>query len=120
MTIKIPDLPNDIIMDIMKKRKEYMYLDKLEKEQRKHKNNLLQEISFQVEDLQLWIENIYDSCDNYHDDLERYDCDELEAIENKPYSSLLLEHIIESGSILRVPGSFIDPLTKILIQKYNS
>jgi hypothetical protein len=89
----IPDLPNDIIMDIMKLRKQAMYLDKLEKDQRKHKNNLLEEMSFQVEDLQMCIERIYDSCDNYNEESESYDSDELEAIENTPYSLLLLENI---------------------------
>jgi len=89
----IPDLPNDIIMDIMKLRKQAMYLDKLEKDQKKHKHNLLNEIEFQVEDLQMCIERIYDDCDNYDDDSECYDSDELEAIENTPYSLLLLENI---------------------------
>ena len=89
----IPDLPNDIIMDIMKYRKQAMYLDKIKKDQQKHKNNLLQEISFQVEDLQMCIERIYDNCDNYDDESECYDSDELEAIENTPYSLLLLENI---------------------------
>jgi hypothetical protein len=93
MTMKMPDLPNDIIMEIMKLRKQAMYLDKLEKDQRKHNNNLLQEISFQVEDLQLCIERIYDDCNNYDEDTESYDSDELEAIENTPYSLLLLENI---------------------------
>lgn len=89
----LPNLPNDIIMEIMKYRKQSMYLDKIEKDQQKHKNNLLQEISFQVEDLQMCIERIYDNCDCYDEDSECYDSDELEAIENTPYSLLLLENI---------------------------
>jgi len=82
----IPDLPIDIIMEIMKYRKQSMYLDKLEKDQRKHKHNLLEEIAFQVEDMEMCISNMYDNS-------EEYDEEELIAIENTGYSLLLLENI---------------------------
>jgi len=82
----IPDLPNDIIIEIMKHRKQAMYLDKLEKDQRKHKHNLLEEIAFQIEDMEMCISNMYDNS-------EDYDEEELIAIENTAYSLLLLENI---------------------------
>lgn len=104
----LPDLPNDIIMEIMKHRKIAMYLDMKEKKQQKHKNNLLQEISFQVEDLQMCIERIYDDCDTYNDDTECYDSEELEAIENTPYSLLLLENVMNYNYYEKLYGTKLE------------
>ena len=82
----IPILPNNIIMEILIHRKNIKYLDRKYEEQQKHKINLLNEIEFQVEDMEMCISNMYDNSGEYEEE-------DLEAVENTAYSLLLLENI---------------------------
>jgi hypothetical protein len=82
----LPILPNNIIIDILIHRKNIKYLDRKYEEQQINKINLLEEIAFQVEDMEMCISNMYDNSENY-------DEEELLEIENTGYSLLLLENI---------------------------
>tara|TARA_R110000744_G_scaffold346356_1_gene451839 strand:+ start:484 stop:801 length:318 start_codon:yes stop_codon:yes gene_type:complete len=84
--MNIPQLPNDIIMEILKHRKNIKYLDRKYEEQQKHKINLLNELDFQIEDMEMCLQNMFDSSEEYEEE-------ELISIENTAYSLLLLENI---------------------------
>ena len=85
MSNNIPDLPIEIIAEIMKHRKHAMKLDKIQNEQRKHKYNLHQELEFQIEDMEMCLMNMFDCSEEYEEE-------ELKAIENTDYSLLLSEN----------------------------
>lgn len=84
--MNIPKLPNDIIFKILKHRREINYLDKKYEEAQFNKINLLDELNYLNEDLNLSIQIMFDN----------NDCDEeeIEELENSSYSELLLENII--------------------------
>ena len=84
--MNIPQLPNDIIMEILKHRKNIKYLDRKYEEQQKHKINLLNELDFQIDDMEMCLQNMFDSSEEYEEE-------ELISIENTAYSLLLLENI---------------------------
>lgn len=84
--MNVPKLPNHIIMDILKYRKDIKYLDRKYEEAQINKLQLLDEINYMVDDLEMCITNMFDNHDSYEED-------EIEELENTPYSLLLLENI---------------------------
>ena len=84
--MNVPQLPNDILMEIMKHRKKAMYLDMKYEKAQLQKLQVLDEINYMVDDLDMCITCMYDNYDNY-------DEEEFQEIENTPYSHLLLENI---------------------------
>tara|TARA_R110000824_G_scaffold59978_2_gene160666 strand:+ start:2857 stop:3171 length:315 start_codon:yes stop_codon:yes gene_type:complete len=84
--MNVPTLPNEIIFKILNHRKDIKYLDRKYEEQQKHKINLLNELDFQIDDMEMLLQNMFD---NSHEHEE----EELIAIENTAYSLLLLENI---------------------------
>jgi hypothetical protein len=84
--MNIPKLPNHIIMDILKYRKDIKYLDRKYEEAQMNKLQLLDEINYMVDDLDMCLTNMFDNHDSYEEE-------EIEELENTPYSLLLLENI---------------------------
>tara|TARA_R110000803_G_scaffold205525_1_gene272237 strand:- start:116 stop:430 length:315 start_codon:yes stop_codon:yes gene_type:complete len=84
--MNVPTLPNEIIFKILNHRKDIKYLDRKYEEQQKHKINLLNELDFQIDDMEMLLQNMFDNCHEYEEE-------ELKAIENTAYSLLLLENI---------------------------
>lgn len=95
--MSIPKLPNDIIFKILKHKREINYLDEKYEEAQFNKIKLLDEFNYLNEDLNLSIQIMFD--DNLNEE-------ELEDLENAPYSELLLENILNYNYYLEAEKNF--------------
>ena len=84
--MNVPQLPNDIIIKILKHRKDIRYLDRKYEEQQMKKVYLLEEIKYQNEDLQTSLQIMLEN--------NNFDEEEIDDLNNTPYSELLLENIV--------------------------
>ena len=98
--MNVPQLPNDIIIKILKHRKDIRYLDRKYEEQQMKKVYLLEEIKYQNEDLQTSIQIMLEN--------NNFDEEEIDDLNNTPYSELLLENIENFNYYKKVCNFIVD------------
>ena len=98
--MNVPQLPNDIIIKILKHRKDIRYLDRKYEEQQMKKVYLLEEIKYQNEDLQTSLQIMLEN--------NNFDEEEIDDLNNTPYSELLLENIENFNYYKKVCNYIVD------------
>tara|TARA_R110001632_G_scaffold135317_1_gene250770 strand:+ start:1073 stop:1375 length:303 start_codon:yes stop_codon:yes gene_type:complete len=98
--MNVPQLPNDIIIKILKHRKDIRYLDRKYEEQQMKKVYLLEEIKYQNEDLQTSLQIMLEN--------NNFDEEEIDDLNNTPYSELLLENIENFNYYKKVCNFIVD------------